>query len=51
MSLRFRSRLTSLLGALLMAGSSLFPDPIVRLVAGVDEAGRGPPAGPVAVAS
>ena len=34
-----------------MAGSSLFPDPIVRLVAGVDEAGRGPLAGPVAVAA
>ena len=31
--------------------SSLFPDPVVRLVAGVDEAGRGPLAGPVAVAA
>ena len=34
-----------------MAGSSLFPDPVVRLVAGVDEAGRGPLAGPVSVAA
>ena len=31
--------------------SSLFPDPVVRLVAGVDEAGRGPLAGPVSVAA
>ena len=34
-----------------MTSASLFPDPVVRLVAGVDEAGRGPLAGPVAVAA
>ncbi|MBD9479776.1 ribonuclease HII [Pseudoxanthomonas sp. PXM02] len=34
-----------------MTGSSLFPDTIVRLIAGVDEAGRGPLAGPVAVSA
>jgi ribonuclease HII len=34
-----------------MTSSSLFPDPVVRLMAGVDEAGRGPLAGPVAVAA
>ncbi len=34
-----------------MTTASLFPDPVVRLVAGVDEAGRGPLAGPVAVAA
>ena len=34
-----------------MTGSSLFPDPVVRLIAGVDEAGRGPLAGPVTVAA
>ncbi len=48
-----RSRLTSLLQGALHddLGASLFPDPVVRLVAGVDEAGRGPLAGPVAVAA
>lgn len=34
-----------------MTSASLFPDPVIRLVAGVDEAGRGPLAGPVAVAA
>jgi ribonuclease HII len=34
-----------------MTSSSLFPDPAVRLMAGVDEAGRGPLAGPLAVAA
>ena len=34
-----------------MTAASLFPMPDVRLVAGVDEAGRGPLAGPVAVAA
>ena len=34
-----------------MTSASLFPDPVVRLIAGVDEAGRGPLAGPVAVAA
>ncbi len=31
--------------------ASLFPPPVFRLIAGVDEAGRGPLAGPVAVAA
>ena len=34
-----------------MTSASLFPMPVVRLIAGVDEAGRGPLAGPVAVAA
>jgi ribonuclease HII len=34
-----------------MTSASLFPDPVIRLIAGVDEAGRGPLAGPVAVAA
>lgn len=32
-------------------GDSLFPTPVFRLIAGVDEAGRGPLAGPVSVAA
>ncbi|PZR51636.1 MAG: ribonuclease HII, partial [Stutzerimonas stutzeri] len=31
--------------------ASLFPPAIIRLIAGVDEAGRGPLAGPVSVAA
>lgn len=37
--------------AIKRAGAASAPDPVLRLIAGVDEAGRGPLAGPVAVAA